>query len=70
MTLKEYLDTNGLTQAEFAQAVGVTQQAISIWLRGEQLPRRRALERIAAATKGHVRPNDFLPCAGPGEGAE
>ncbi len=60
MTLSEYLKESGNTAAEFAEIIGVSQEAVRMWLRGERRPRFEHLEAIAEATSGRVLPNDFM----------
>lgn len=47
MTFKELLEKKSVTQEELAQAVGVTQSAISYWSNGVTYPRTRDLIKIA-----------------------
>lgn len=60
MTLSEYLSTNKITQAAFAESIGATQQAVGYWVGGERCPQLRLMQRIVDATNGAVTPNDFL----------
>ena len=59
MTLEDYLEENGLTQAEFACLAQIKQSTVSRYLNG-RLPRRAQLERIIAITRGKVTANDFM----------
>ena len=47
--LRKARDVARLTQAELAEQIGVTSQAVSQWERGETTPEVRNLRRIAAA---------------------
>jgi repressor LexA len=51
VTFAEWLDAQmlerGLTQAELASKVGVSQQAVSLWLQGERSPGVRSVNRLA-----------------------
>jgi hypothetical protein len=58
--LSEFLRANNLTQAEFAEKVGATQRAVSLWLGGKRHPRPLQMRAIVRATKGAVSPNDFF----------
>lgn len=61
MTLNDYLTKTGLSHAAFANEVGdVTEHGVKKWARGERLPRRNALRRIAEVTGGMVTATDFL----------
>lgn len=59
MVLSDYLKHSGNTVAEFAAKIGVTQEAVRMWLRGDRKPRFDTLEAIAQVTEGRVLPNDF-----------
>lgn len=60
MKLAAYLEINGLTQALFAESIGVSVFAVGKYVRGERVPRPRILARIRAQTGGEVTANDFL----------
>jgi transcriptional regulator with XRE-family HTH domain len=60
MKLRDYLDKTSTSQAQFAQAIGVTQQAVSGWVFNGKTPRRGVLARIVRETKGAVTANDFM----------
>jgi DNA-binding transcriptional regulator YdaS (Cro superfamily) len=60
MKLAEYLIESGVTQAEFAGRVGVTQGRVSQWLSGETITAERCVA-IEAATNGHVTRFDLRP---------
>lgn len=61
MTLGDYLAHHGLTAREFAPKVGVSAEAIRLYLKGERRPRAAVLEAIADETGGAVTANDFFP---------
>lgn len=46
-TLREYLDANGITQAQFARRVGTTQAHVSRVLSGGRVPSLEMAIRIA-----------------------
>jgi DNA-binding XRE family transcriptional regulator len=60
--IKTYRRTHGLTQAEFAQLLGVSPQAISKWERCECYPDITMLPELAALLSCSV--NDFFVAAG------
>lgn len=60
MNLSAYLATSSVTQAEFAQKVGVTQGRVSQWIRGAVIPAERC-RAIEAATEGKVTVHDLRP---------
>lgn len=59
MKLQTYLDKSGTTRANFAQQIGVTSEAVRLWIRGQRMPDRESMGKIQGATKGLVTPNDF-----------
>lgn len=72
MKLAAYLEKNGLTQAAFAEAIGVSVFAVGKYVRAERVPRPQILARIRAQTDGEVTANDFfsdLAAANPTERA-
>ncbi|GGL91843.1 hypothetical protein GCM10011534_12450 [Pseudooceanicola nanhaiensis] len=54
LRLAEYLRSAELTQAAFAERVGVKQPTVHRWLKGEARPSWRVAERIAVTTGGAV----------------
>jgi len=60
MTLAEYLQQPGRTQAALAAAVGVTQGRVSHWLAGASIPAERA-KAIEIATNGAVKRHELRP---------
>ncbi len=61
MKLRQYLSEAGMTQEQFAAAIGVSQSVISRLSRGQSDVSLGVLRRILDATNGVVTPNDFLP---------
>ncbi len=57
--LSKYLSDHGMTQMEFAALISVTQPTVSKIL-GGKTPSAEIIRRIAVATKGRVKPNDFF----------
>jgi predicted transcriptional regulator len=60
MTLADYLAMKKISQAEFAQSIGVSQVAVSRYASGQRMPRRNWLLKIRDVTGGLVTGNDFL----------
>ena len=60
MRLAEYLTANDIPNAAFADAIGVSVQALSRYRLGQRKPEWAILERIQRHTHGAVTPNDFL----------
>ncbi len=59
MTLTEYLSTNNLTQAAFAERVGVSAEAVNQWVKGKRFPRPESIMDIERETAGQVRVADW-----------
>lgn len=51
MNIKEYRERHGLTQAEFAELVGVTPAAVSRWESGNRTP-PEMLEKLVELMNG------------------
>jgi transcriptional regulator with XRE-family HTH domain len=54
MTLSEWMYREGVTQAQMASRLGVSQMVVSKWLRGEATPQIRNALLITKETKGAV----------------
>lgn len=59
MKLSEYLKINGIRIGDFASKIGVTEQAVYKYVRGERLPRPAVMAAISAESGGAVTSNDF-----------
>ena len=59
MKLNDFLSSNQMTMASFANAVGTTTATISRVADGHVMPRKSLLERIHKETGGLVTPNDL-----------
>lgn len=44
--LTRLMEEHGLSQEQFGNAIGVTQQAVSRWLTGQRSPRMRVIDQI------------------------
>ena len=60
MKLAKYLKLKGMTQQQFADKLGCTQNYVSKLLHYQSWPSREAAEAIAEVTRGKVTANDFL----------
>ena len=59
--LIKYLEESGLSQAAFAEQVGVRQSVVSRWVTGRAYPDwEYSLPKIVKATAGKVDANSFL----------
>jgi transcriptional regulator with XRE-family HTH domain len=59
MTLDDYLKTQNVTEAQFADRIGVHQSTVNR-LRTGSIPSREVMAKIADATNGCVRADDFF----------
>lgn len=59
MTLKEWMQQEGLTQEAAAKRLGATQQNVSNWLRGKNEPSLRTALAIEKKTRGAVKAADL-----------
>lgn len=62
MKLETYLSERSISDATFAQAIGVDRSSISRMRRG-QIPSKDVMVKIADATGGKVTANDFFGIA-------
>ena len=60
MKLEAYLAKTQQSIEAFAQEAGISAQAIYKYLRGERIPRKEFLTRLAKITGGEVTANDFI----------
>lgn len=60
MKLADFLAEAGLNHREFADRIGVSAEAVRLYLTGERTPRRKVVHAIAAQTGGRVTANDFF----------
>jgi transcriptional regulator with XRE-family HTH domain len=60
MKLADYLTDKGIAPSEFAASVGVTPEAIRLYIKGDRRPRAATMQEIHHATGGMVTANDFF----------
>ena len=60
MRLDAYLTEKGLKGPEFAALIGVTEETVRRYIKGERKPEWPILDRINKVTGGQVTANDFL----------
>lgn len=60
MKLRDYLAHHRLTARQFGATVGHSEAGVRKWLRGDRVPRRETLKRIALVTGNAVTATDFL----------
>ncbi len=63
VTLPAYLREHKVRIKAFADAVGVSRNTVHRWLRGENRPRWKQIERIAEFTNGKVTAESFREAA-------
>lgn len=49
--LKTQMEKNNLTQVMVAEGIGVTQAAVSLWLKGDRTPKISVIEKLCALFK-------------------
>ena len=59
MRLKNWLENKGMSVADFAARIGVTEQAVYAWMRGDRRPGHANIYVIRGVTDGDVTANDF-----------
>ena len=59
MRLKHYLESNQISQKDFAKAIGVTPLTIWRYLQNHRKPNCLVLSKIEKVTNGAVKPTDF-----------
>lgn len=65
MHLHEYLSSENISAKEFADRLGVTPEAVRMWLKGLRRPSNPQYDVILQKTDGKVTPNDFQPATAP-----
>lgn len=63
VTLPAYLREHNVPIGTFAVAVGVSRNTVHRWLRGENRPNWKRIERIAELTQGKVTADSFREAA-------
>jgi transcriptional regulator with XRE-family HTH domain len=63
MTLREWMEANGLTDEALAQQLGVNRSLVTKWRRGDAMPNDTNKRLLFAATEGAVTPCDLLGLA-------
>jgi transcriptional regulator with XRE-family HTH domain len=60
MTLHEYLQAQGLSQAELARRLNVDPNTVNRWLGGSRRPGWKTMQRLVELTSGSVTADSFL----------
>lgn len=69
MKLSDYLKVNGMTDAAFAEIIGVDRSSVTRMRARGQIPSAPVMQEIAAKTNGEVTANDFFGIPSPSEAA-
>lgn len=59
MKLDLYLSSTKTTKKALAAALGVTEEAVRLWVTGQRKPRQEQLDALVEHTDGKVTANDF-----------
>ena len=60
MTLRQWIETQNMTQQQAADLLGVHAVTLNRYLSGKLTPRRAMLEKVREVTGGAVQPADFF----------
>lgn len=59
MKLERWMKIHGHTDGDFADLIGMSRVAVTLYRNGKRVPRPAVMEKIINATAGQVKPNDF-----------
>lgn len=65
MTLTSWLTKTNTSDADFAERIGVTRQALWRYKSAGRIPKPEIIARISRATNGKVTANDFMSARQP-----
>lgn len=60
MDLKDYLETEGIENKDFAVMVGVTRNTVTNWIHWHSMPHPKTIKRIEQVTNGKVTFKDLM----------
>jgi predicted DNA-binding protein (UPF0251 family) len=63
MRLEDYLQTTGMTRAEFARRIGVRHITVTRYVQEGRVPESSVMGKIIEVTEGKVTANDFFGIA-------
>lgn len=58
--LHDWLEAKNLSQRDFSKLINIRQSWLSLLLRGKKIPTLRQAVEIEKATKGYIRPENWL----------
>ena len=59
MKLQDFIRSKDMTDQQFANYIGVTRVAVTMYRNGDRIPKKEIMQNIRDFTKGKVQPNDF-----------
>jgi transcriptional regulator with XRE-family HTH domain len=59
MNLQDFMRSKDMTDQQFANYIGVTRVAVTMYRNGDRIPKKEIMQNIRDFTKGKVQPNDF-----------
>jgi transcriptional regulator with XRE-family HTH domain len=60
MDIRTYLTKNGLSRADFARIIGVSEVSVTRYIGGQRMPKPDVMAKIMSVTGGVVTANDFV----------
>lgn len=61
MKLEKYLENTSMSEATFAELIGVKQATVNRYINGKRFPSPVMIQRIERASKGKVKVMDWFP---------
>lgn len=63
MTLDNWLKSKKMGRREFSELIGVSYDAVRLWELGKRTPSPQMMAKIYTATRGRVKPADWIKVA-------
>ena len=60
MKLKTFITMMQISQKQFAEKIGYSEQCVSHWSKGKRKPSSQAMHKIKQVTNGAVNADDFV----------
>lgn len=67
MKLADWMRDNKVSPKEMADRIGVTTEAVRLYMLARRVPREETMREILLSTNGAVEPNDFFDMSPPPE---
>ena len=58
--LKTWMEERGLTPKELARTLGVSRQAVQLWIQGNSFPSTRRLAQLEELSEGRITARSFI----------